>query len=172
MFELRKDSLFICSFQIFQIVFLDTCGVMQVICQNESILFCLCNNYLLNSYYVPSGFLGTFVLIKQCYVVIENVNADVRPPRFKSSLHFLLARHLIPLSFSFLIFRMGIIIKFQYQMLLKFKWMCICCFGQYLACYKHFINVNDMNHYDIMNTTSSAMNIIHINVELAFSRNF
>lgn len=113
-----------------------------------------------------------FCVDKQCYVVIENVNADVRPPRFKSSLHFLLARDLIPFSFSFLIFRMGIIIKFQYHMLLKFKWVCICCFGQYLACYKHFINVNDMNHYNIKNTTTSAMNIIHINVELAFSRKF
>lgn len=29
-----------------------------------------------------------------------------------------------------------------------------------------------MNHYDIVNTTTSAINIIHINVELAFSRNF
>lgn len=56
-------------------------------------------------------------------------------------------------------------------MLLKFKWLCVCCFDQYLACYKHFINVNDMNHYDIGNTTTSAINIIHINVALAFSRN-
>lgn len=171
MFELKKDSLFICSFQIFQILFLDTCGVMQVICQNDSILFCICNNYLLNSYYVLSDFLGTFLLIN-CYIVIENVDADLRPPRFKSLLHFLLARYLIPLSFSFLIFRMGIIIKFQYQMLLKFKWVCVCCFDQYLGCYKDFINVNDMNHYNIVNTTTSAINIIHINVELAFSRNF
>lgn len=29
-----------------------------------------------------------------------------------------------------------------------------------------------MNHYDIGNTTTSAINIIHINVALAFSRNF
>ena len=111
-----------------------------------------------------------FFVDKQCYIVIENVNADVRPPRFKSLLHFLLARYIIPLSFNFLIFIMGIIIKFQYQMLLKF--VCVCCFDQYLGCYKHFINVNDMNHYDIVNTTTSAINIIHINVELAFSRNF
>ena len=54
---------FICSFQIFQILFLDTRGVMQVICQNDSILFCICNNYLLNSCYVLSDFLGTFLLI-------------------------------------------------------------------------------------------------------------
>lgn len=46
----------------------------------------------------------------------------------------------------------------------------MCYFDQCLACYKHFVNVN---HYDVvMNTTTSAINIIHVNIELAFSRNF